>query len=78
MSTTFAIKGHNGKQINIAHRHNVGKGAAIVSWLNSLAPYLPLDTPVFPTDNTAQGVETLADLIKINERYEEWKKSKDL
>lgn len=70
MSTTFAIKAYDGKYINIAHRHNIGQGKCAVSWLNSLAPYLPIDTPVYPTDNSAQGVETIEDLIELNKNNE--------
>ena len=42
-------------------------------WVNSLASRLSDDTPVFPLDNTAQGIYTIKDckelLNKQNETY---------
>ena len=40
-------------------------------WMNSLASRLPDDTPVFPLDNTAQGVYTIGDIKQLlNVEYE--------
>lgn len=33
-------------------------------WKNSLAPFLPLETKVYPLDNTPQGIYTIGDIIK--------------
>jgi len=74
MSTTFAIEVKD-KQIEVARRTCIGNGEEIIVWLNDLVEILPDGTPVVPTDNTAQGVETLGDLrylhihhkFKINE-----------
>ena len=74
MSTTFAIEVKD-KQIEVARRRGIGNGEVAIIWLNDLVEILPDGTPVVPTDNTAQGVETLGDLrylhihhkFKINE-----------
>jgi len=74
MSTTFAIEVGK-KQVEVARRRGIGNGEVIIVWLNDLVEILPDGTPVVPTDNTAQGVETLGDLrylhihhkFKINE-----------
>lgn len=40
-------------------------------WMNSLASRLPDNTPVFPLDNTAQGVYTIGDIKQLlNVEYE--------
>ena len=57
MSTTFAIEVKD-KQIEVARRRGIGNGEVIIVWLNDLVEILPDGTPVVPTDNTAQGVET--------------------
>ena len=61
MSTTFAIE-VNDKQVEIARRRGIGNGEVSITWLNDLVELLPDETSVIPTDNTAQGVETLKDL----------------
>jgi hypothetical protein len=61
MSTTFAIEVGD-KQIEVARRRGIGNGEVAIIWLNDLVEILPDGTSVIPTDNTAQGVETLGDL----------------
>jgi len=61
MSTTFAVEVGN-KQVEVARRRGIGMGEVTIIWLNDLVEILPDETPVVPTDNTAQGVETLSDL----------------
>jgi len=34
-------------------------------WLNPLADKLPDNTPVFPLDNTAQGIYTIGDIKQL-------------
>jgi hypothetical protein len=61
MSTTFAIEVGD-KQVEVARRRGIGMGEVTIIWLNDLVEILPDETPVIPTDNTPQGVETLKDL----------------
>ena len=61
MSTTFAIKVKD-KEIEVARRRGIGHGQVAIIWLNELVEVLSDETPVIPTDNTPQGVETLGDL----------------
>lgn len=61
MSTTFAVEVKD-KQIEVARRRGIGSGEVAIIWLNDLVEILPDETPVVPTDNSAQGVETLGDL----------------
>ena len=61
MSTTFAIEVGD-KQIEVARRRGIGHGQVAIIWLNDLVEILPDETPVVPTDNSPQGVETLGDL----------------
>ena len=71
MSTTFAIEVGD-KQVEVARRRGIGNGEVIIIWLNDLVEILPDGTPVVPTDNTAQGVETLGDLryLHIHHKFE--------
>lgn len=65
MSTTFAIRTRNPlKTTEVAHRWSLGgkKGVGI-NWLTKKK--LSDETKVFPLDNTAQGVETVGDLRKL-------------
>ena len=57
MSTTFAVETSE-DTIEVAFRSNG------MRFINKLAELLPDDTPVFPTDNTAQGVYTIGDVKK--------------
>lgn len=83
MSTTFAIfqsipklnedgmpdseSLDNIKYIEIAFRGNGG----YIHWLNNfdiIAGWLHIQTPVYPVDNSAQGIYTIKDLFReINE-----------
>jgi len=62
MSTTFGIKVAN-KTVEVAHRHNIGKGKCQINILNPLLPLLPKSTPVEPLDNSAQGITNVGELI---------------
>lgn len=64
MSTIFAVIADR-EEIEVALRHGIGNGKVAITWLNPLAPLLNPDIKVEPTDNTAQGVETIGDLIKL-------------
>ena len=68
MSTTFAIEVKD-KQVEVARRRGIGNGEVIIIWLNELVEILPDSMPVIPIDNTAQGVETIDDLLYL-EAYE--------
>ena len=49
----------------IAHRFFGGKKyGAIMYFTCPIAHLLPLDTPVIALDNTAQGIETIGDIIE--------------
>jgi len=61
MSTTFVVEVGD-KQIEVARRRGIGHGQVAIIWLNDLVEILPDETPVVPTDNSPQGVETLGDL----------------
>lgn len=66
MSTTFGvrIKNHTHK---IAFRYySSTRNKEIVRFKNPVYELLPDDTEVVPMDNTAQGIETVGDLKKIN------------
>lgn len=45
--------------IEIAFRSSYG-----FVWKNYLAPFLPLETKVYPLDNTPQGIYTIGDIIE--------------
>ena len=68
MSTTFAVEVKD-KQIEVARRRGIGSGEVAIIWLNDLVEILPDETPVVPTDNTAQGVETLGDLRYLHKHH---------
>jgi hypothetical protein len=64
MSTTFGVYIKEiDDNVEIAHRRN---GIAI---LNPLVYLLPLDTSIIPLDNTAQGINTVSDLLKEHTYY---------
>jgi len=74
MSTTFAIK-HKGAHIKgytqgyipICHRSCIGNGKVQIEWYNEKYINLPATKPVYPLNNSAQGVSTIADLIKLTD-----------
>ena len=70
MSTTFAVEVKD-KQIEVARRRGIGNGEVAIIWLNDLVEILHDSVPVVPTDNSAQGVETLGDLryLHINHNF---------
>lgn len=59
MSTTFAVKLKSGEQVDIARRSN-----GLMWFTNDIAEMLPDETPVHPTDNSAQGIYTIGDIRK--------------
>lgn len=77
MSTTFGVLKPTHTKINnledweeleektvpVALRSFDGK--LRVTWLNEIAPLLPSTPKVYPLDNTAQGIETIEDLLAI-------------
>jgi hypothetical protein len=40
-----------------------GNGRNGMRWENIVAKYLPPETPVYPLDNSAQGIYTIGDII---------------
>ena len=68
MSTTFAVEiqdvfDYGTIEVDVAFR-----GINGMRWENPLAQLLPDDTPVIPTNNSAQGIYTIGDIKKkINE-----------
>jgi hypothetical protein len=68
MSTTFGVQAGD-ELIPVARRNGIGEGRVSITFTNPLARLLPGDTPVVPMDNTAQGVETIDDLLYL-EAYE--------
>ena len=81
MSTTFAIIKENreGEKVrfDIAHRRSIGGGKCGIKWynINSVLDAILMlngytdkkNIPVVAMDNTAQGVETIGDLITLDE-----------
>jgi hypothetical protein len=60
MSTTFAVKiEHTGMEVEVAKR-----SSGEIWFTHGLAELLPDETPVIPTDNTAQGIYTIGDIRK--------------
>ncbi len=56
---------YNNGVYKIAHRFYGGKKyGAIMYFTCPIAHLLPLDTPVIALDNTAQGIETIGDIIE--------------
>jgi len=67
MSTTFAIYTHSRKNrmVPVAHRWNLGKNQGVgIKWLSDITK-LTDDRKVYAMDNTAQGVDTIGDLRKL-------------
>lgn len=62
MSTTFGVKIED-EVIPVARRSGIGNGRVGINFTNKLAKLLPLNTPVEPIDNSAQGVKTIGDLF---------------
>ena len=58
MSTTFAVKiEHTGMEVEVAKR-----SSGEIWFTHGLAELLSDETPVIPTDNTAQGIYTIGDI----------------
>jgi len=73
MSTIFAVK-KEGIEFDINNNDTyteVAFRSAGIRWTSDVAYLLPRGTKVFPTDNTAQGIKTIGDIIdEINGVYE--------
>ena len=64
MSTTFGVQVGD-ELMPVARRNGIGEGRVGITFTNPLARLLPSDTKVLPMDNTAQGVETVGDLLYL-------------
>ena len=64
MSTTFVVQVGD-ELMPVARRNGIGAGRVGITFTNPLARLLPSDTQVVPMDNTAQGVETVGDLLYL-------------
>ena len=64
MSTTFGVQVGD-ELMPAARRNGIGEGRVGITFTNPLARLLPSDTQVVPMDNTAQGVETVGDLLYL-------------
>lgn len=64
MSTTFGIKINSiNATVEVAHRHNIGKGEVQIDILNPLLYLVKSNTKVIPLDNSSQGIETVEDMF---------------
>lgn len=76
MSTTFAVIMKDGETTrDIARRVGRGVLGAEMWFTDGLAEFLSDDTPVHPTDNTAQGIYTIGD---IRAHIEKQRKAEDM
>ena len=66
MSTMFAIK-IKGEFVKVALRHNGGR----MEVFNNLLCLVNKNRRVYPTDNTAQGIYTVGDVLKMKEKTKE-------
>lgn len=64
MSTTFGVQVGD-ELMPVARRNGLGEGRVGITFTNPLVRLLPSDTQVVPMDNTAQGVETIDDLLYL-------------
>ena len=80
MSTTFGILIKDGKLLDLTQSEDIDieineEETVVIEvayrgnktgflWKNSLAPFLPPKTKVYPLDNIAQGVFTIGDILK--------------
>ena len=62
MSTTFAVILKNGEQHDVARRVGRGILGCELSFTNELTELMSDETPVIPTDNSAQGIFTIGDI----------------
>ena len=67
MSTTFGIT-IGEKTVEIARRIGGGPSGLVIRFLDPLTKHLPDTTPVFPLDNSHQGVYELGDLRKLHSK----------
>ena len=64
MSTTFGVQVGD-ELMPVARRNGIGESRVGITFTNPLARLIPSDTQVVPMDNTAQGVETVGDLLYL-------------
>jgi hypothetical protein len=73
MSTKFGIRIESiDDTIEVAHRHNIGKGEVQIDILNPLLYLVRNDTKVIPLDNSAQGIETVNDIFNCKNIFNSW------
>ena len=67
MSTVFGVKNPRyteGEDEPEEEFLEVAKRGGGIYWVNELAQLLPDDMPVYPLDNSAQGIFTIGDIKK--------------
>jgi hypothetical protein len=62
MSTTFAVVLKSGTIVDVARRVGRGILGCELRFTNEIAELLSDETPVMPTDNSAQGIFTIGDI----------------
>jgi hypothetical protein len=71
MSTTFAVILKNGEQHDVARRVGRGILGCELSFTNEMTELMSDETPVTPTDNSAQGIYTIGDIREHIRKQEE-------
>lgn len=71
MSTTFAVKLKNGEQHDVARRVGRGILGCELFFTNEMTELMSDETPVIPTDNSAQGIFTIGDIRDHIRKQEE-------
>lgn len=67
MSTTFGVEIPSTGEIKpVARRIGMGNGEADVFFTEPLAELLPHKLRVVPMDNSAQGINTIGDIVLAN------------
>ena len=77
MSTTFAVILKNGEQHDVARRVGRGILGCELSFTNELTELMSDETPVIPTDNSAQGIFTIGDIREHIRKQEEAEKESE-
>lgn len=74
MSTKFGIYiPQTNETVEVAFRWSIGEpGLVGIKILNPLVMILPPNWPVVAMDNTAQGIETVEQLLHAYHEYERW------
>jgi hypothetical protein len=71
MSTTFAVILKNGEQHDVARRVGRGILGCELYFTNEMTELMSDETPVIPTDNSAQGIFTIGDIREHIRKQEE-------